>query len=87
MTYHVVWLPPAFNRMNAIVRDNPALAAEFAAALRELTAALSTDPVGTGESREPYYRFAVFGPLAVTFRPFPAEDAVLVVRVRMPRKR
>src|SRR5207253_2318827 len=63
MNPQIVWRPNAFDHMNAIVRAAPARKAEFAAALRELSAALTADAEGTGESREPPYRVAIFGEL------------------------
>lgn len=87
MTPIVIWRPAAFDRMSAIVRAAPERKDEFAAALRELNAALIADPTGTGESRDPPDRVAIFGELTFRFRPVPEEGKVYIVWVRIWKAR
>jgi hypothetical protein len=86
MKPRLVWRPPAFDRMSEIVRSAPDRKAEFAAALRELSAVLTADP-SAGESREPPYRVVVCGQLTFRFRPAPDEGRVYVVRVWLRKRR
>ena len=87
MTTQIIWQPDAFDHMNAIVRAAPTRKDEFATTLRELSVALTADPTGTGESREPPIRVAIFGELTFYFRPAPEEDRVYVVWVRIWKAR
>jgi hypothetical protein len=82
--YRVIWWDLAFDRMDAYVRRHPGRKAEFAVALRELTAALTSGPAEIGESRVQPYRVEVFEPLTVFFRPDPDEQCVYVVWVHLP---
>lgn len=87
MNTRVVWQPDAFEQMSEIVRAAPSRKAEFAAALRELSAALATDPDGTGESRDPPYRVAIFGELTFFFRSVPDDATVYIDWVRIWKAR
>lgn len=87
MKTNIVWRPPAFDHMSAIIRAAASRKDEFAAALRELAAALTADPDGTGESRDPPYRVAVFGDLTFWFRPAPDEGNVYIDWVRLWKAR
>jgi hypothetical protein len=84
MKYKVVWRRPAFNAMDALVTDFPGRREEFAAALQEITAKLSTTPDAEGESRAPPYRVGFFGRLTVHFRVSDDERKVYVVLVHLP---
>jgi hypothetical protein len=79
--FRLAWWTAAFEQMDAIVRSRPGRKAEFAVALREMSAALAANPEGTGESRAPPDRVWFFGPLTVTFRPVPDERTVYVTNV------
>ena len=57
------------------------------AALQELSAALTADPEGTGESRGPPYRVIICGERTFHFLPAPDEGAVYVVWVRIWKAR
>jgi hypothetical protein len=81
----VIFRRPAFEQMNRIIQANRTRAAEFATALQELTAALTSDPAAAGESRELPYRVIVCGQLTFRFRPAPDEGRAYVVRVRLRR--
>jgi hypothetical protein len=83
MRYQVKWRRPALDSMASIVRAYPERKDEFAAALQSLSRALSTNPVDTGEGREPPYRVWFFGPLTVHFRPDAVEQVVFVTQVRL----
>lgn len=87
MSTRVVWRRKAFDHMSAIVRAAPGRKAEYAAALRELSAALAADPLNTGEERDPPRRVAIFGELTFGFRPAPDEGAVYVLWVRLWKAR
>jgi hypothetical protein len=87
MSIKIIWQPTAFDHMNAIVRAAPNRKDEFAAALRELSVALTTNPERTGESRDQPYRVAIFGELTFYFRPAPDESCVYVVWVRIWKAR
>lgn len=82
--YRVIRRPSATDQMFEIVRRNPALKGEFAAALRALTAVLSTDPTTAGESREPPFRIELFDPITVTFVPNPDAGEVYIAGVHLP---
>jgi hypothetical protein len=79
--YTLDWGPEPFDRMNAIVRGHPAHTALLAALLRDISAALGTDPGNAGESRAENDRLAFFGPLAVSFRVLHADRRVLILDV------
>ena len=79
MTFQVVWRPPAFDAMDAIVRDNPSAVPAVAAALRDLTAKLRAGAGNLGESRDPPYRVESSTPLTLYFRPAPDERKVYVI--------
>lgn len=83
MTPQIVWRPPAFERMGEIVEAYPDRKGTFAAALRDLTAALRTAAETEGESREESYRVTFYGPLTFIFRPAPDEGCVYVTEVRL----
>ncbi len=87
MNTQIIWQPDAFDHMNAIVQAAPNRKADFAAALRELSDALTSAPESTGESREPPYRVAIFGELTFYFRPAPDENRVYVIWVRIWKAR
>lgn len=83
----IIFRRPAFEQMDEIIRTNPTRATEFATALQQMTAALTTTAETSGESREPPYRVVFFGELTFHFRPAPDEGRVYVVRVRLRRPR
>jgi hypothetical protein len=83
MSTQIIWYPRAFDRMNRFVQSRPERKAEFAAALRALTLALSPSPEKAGESRDPPYRAFVHGNLAFWFRPAPTEDEAHIVWVHL----
>jgi hypothetical protein len=87
MNPEIVWWSQAFDRMSEIVRAAPNRKAEFATALRDLSAALTSDAEGTGESRNPPYRVVFFGEFTFYFRPAPEEGRVYVVWVRIWKAR
>jgi hypothetical protein len=87
MNYELIWQPDAFEHMSEIVRAAPNRKDEFATALRELSAALTADPEGTGESRNPPHRVVIVGELTFYFLPAPDESAVYVVWVRIWKAR
>ena len=82
----VVWTDDGFDRMNDIVRDNPSRKREFAAALRQITHQLSTDPSNVGESREDDTRVMFAGEVSVFYRVDADEETVEIgnVRLRQP---
>jgi hypothetical protein len=84
MTYHLIWLPFAFDEMGELISSSPGRREEFASILRELTEALTTRPDVVGESRGGPKRVGFFGRLTVFYRIDSAEQAVYITRVHLP---
>lgn len=84
MTYRLVWRPPAFAAMESLVQEIPERRGEFAAALREMSEKMTTDPDAVGESREENIRVGFFGRLTVRFRIATDERKVFVLDVHLP---
>ena len=79
----VVWSERAFDNMNEIVRDNPSRKRELAAALRQITHQLTTDPQRVGESRTGDLRVMFASELSVFYRVDTEDSAVRIANVRL----
>jgi hypothetical protein len=79
----IVWTDDGFDRMNNIIRDNPARKHEFAVALRQITRQLTADPVNVGESRADDSRVMFAGELSVFYRVDTDDDTVEIGDVRL----
>ena len=82
--FRVIWMPHAFDRMAEIVRANPHLRHELAAALRAIAVRLRVDPHKVGESRDPPFRVGFFDPITVTFRTADDQQTTYVTDVHLP---
>jgi hypothetical protein len=85
--YQLHWWPLAFDRFNELLQSNLDRKAEFAAVLRKMSVALTTDPLHVGESREFPYRVVIIDQFTVRFRPAPDKKLVYVVRVHLRKRR
>ncbi|MBA4066338.1 MAG: hypothetical protein C0501_22010 [Isosphaera sp.] len=83
MSYQQVWTRGASDAMGAAVRNYPAHKDTFAAALRELSDRLGTDPGDFGESREGNDRVGFVGPFAVHVRVLHADRQVVILAVHL----
>lgn len=81
----VVWMGPAFDSMDEIVRDNPSRKREFAVALRQITHQLTTDPLSVGESRDDGGRVMFASELTVFYRVDTDDNTVHIGDVRLRR--
>jgi hypothetical protein len=85
MSFRIVWRPEPFDNMAHIIRQHPDYKELFAEALRSLSATLSSDPNGVGESRPGDARIEFFYPLGVTYRVFEADQEVHIIDVYLTR--
>jgi hypothetical protein len=84
----VVWDPPAFDQMQAILTWNPHRRAEVAAALRALDRDLNLAADTWGESRQTEtVRLGSVGDLSALVRIDPDDKVVTVVEVRLRPRR
>jgi hypothetical protein len=79
----VSWKPPAFDRMQEIVRAHPELKTEFVYAPRSLTTEQNRAADTWGESRWENYRLGFVGMLEVMVRLDPDNSLVEVVDVKL----
>lgn len=87
MHHEIIWRQSAFEQMAELVRVFADRAAEFSAALRQLTAMLRRNPSAEGESRAVPYRVGFFGRLTVYYRIDTATRTVYVISVHLPADR
>lgn len=79
----VSWQPPAFDRMQGLIRAHPELRTEFIYSLRSLTTELNRAADTWGESRSGDDRIGFVGVLEVLVRLDPDNSLVEVVDVKL----
>ncbi len=84
--FRIFWEPAAFDAMQALIRDNPALKAGFAYSLETLTIELGDRADVWGESRAGDSRLGSAGVLSVLVRVDTDAQVVRVVEVTLERR-
>lgn len=87
MTFRTFGEPAGFDRMQQLIRDNPALKAGFAFTLSSLTTELGESADTFGESRTGNLRLGFVGVLSVLVRVDVANRTARIVDVRLRGRR
>lgn len=85
MNFLVVWSEHAFEQMGLILRAMSHRRAEFARALKGISATLQDDPITPGESRQGADRIWFVGDLVISYRVDTESRAVEIASIRLAR--
>ena len=77
----IAWSDEAFESIHRLVLQYPGRRTDFAASLKQADRMLSTDPIGSSESREGRYRICIVSPLTLFFTVDFEDDTVEITDV------